>query len=84
MDRSRFKSSPFCSLILVVNTCDSTGFTQGHNVYTEDVGGSIPSPPTMIYLDFLQFVEVLWRFVELAEPPTGGGSNMGMAPFIQL
>lgn len=34
MDRYRFKSSPFGSLILAVNPCDSTGFTQGHNVYT--------------------------------------------------
>jgi hypothetical protein len=39
-------------------------FTQATYVYTEDVGGSIPSPPTMIFHHFFVLVEVFPRFVE--------------------
>lgn len=58
-NRFRFKSSPFGSLILGVNPCDSTGFTQERYVYTAVILG----PSGVVFLNHINerclFVVVL-------------------------
>ena len=42
-----------------------------HLVYTEGVGGSIPSPPTTLFNDFALILEILWGLRRYSLPKSG-------------